>query len=573
MSATDPADGTPQGSEEFEGAGATAVPPAGETRSDPLPDAPSAASSAPSQTPSDDPAPTAADQTLTMPAASGEAGREQDSPAWASRPDQAAGSGIQRSEVPNRPLRSPYPERPPYGPPAGAWSGPHASPSATPPGGVPGGGAFGAGFPPERGAGPGGSHGGFASPPPPPHGPFGPASHFPSGPGEEPQEPRKARKPWSRGRVVAVAGATALVTSLIVGPTAAVVTTHFLSNGGGAISSLAEETSGSVSTGNVSTVADATLPSVVSIQTGNGSGGSGVVISSDGQILTNNHVVSGAGDNLVVQFNDGSTARAEILGADPVSDLAVIKAEGRTDLTPAKLGDSDKIEVGADVVAIGSPLGLSGTVTSGVISAVDRPVNTGSAEPEQPEQQLPFGLPGQGQSEQGRATTSTVIDAIQTDAPINPGNSGGPLMNMQGEVIGINTAIATTGGTSGSQSGSIGLGFAIPINQAKPIAEQLIETGSASYAAIDATITAGPNGQGARIVDVANGGAAQEAGLKADDVITRVGDRVVTDPDVLIAAVRSHQPGETVTVTFERDGKSQEVQVTLSGQSADSIGS
>ncbi|RCV61017.1 S1C family serine protease [Marinitenerispora sediminis] len=378
--------------------------------------------------------------------------------------------------------------------------------------------------------------------------------------------------------MLVVAGATALVTSLVVGPTAAVVTTRVLShNEGSAASSLTAQPSGSVSSGSVSTVAAKTLPSVVSISTSTGSGGSGVVISADGQILTNNHVVAGAADDgLKVQFNDGSEAAARVLGADPVSDLAVIKVDGRDDLTPAAFGDSDKVEVGADVVAIGSPLGLSGTVTSGVVSAVDRPVNTGTTQEEQPQQQLPFGFPGQGDGSSGPTSTqtSTVINAIQTDAPINPGNSGGPLMNMSGEVIGINTAIATTGAGAG-ESGSIGLGFAIPINQARPIAEQLIEDGRADYAAIDATITSAGGGDGepgAGIVRVSSGGAADDAGLQPGDVVTKIDDRRVSDADVLIAAVRSHQPGDTVTVTYQRDGRTHETDVTLSTQSADSIG-
>ncbi|WP_017538875.1 S1C family serine protease [Nocardiopsis halophila] len=365
---------------------------------------------------------------------------------------------------------------------------------------------------------------------------------------------------------VAIAAATALVTSLIVGPAAAVATTFLTGGTSSPVSSLTGGTAGSVSTGSVSEVAEKVLPSVVSIQTGSGSG-SGVVIGSDGKILTNAHVVAGAsGDSVQVRFNDGTDARAKVLGVDTVSDIAVIEAQGVSGLTPATFGDSDKVEVGADVVAIGSPLGLSGTVTSGVVSAVERPVNTGAADGGQ-EEQDPFGL---GTPEQGQVQTSTVINAIQTDAPINPGNSGGPLINMNGEVIGVNTAIAGTSSGGQGEPGSIGLGFAIPINQAKPIAEQLIDQGSADYAAIGATVAA--DRDGVRIVDTSKGGAAAEAGLESGDVVTSVDGEAVDGPDGLIAKIRSKQPGETVTMGYTRDGKEDEVQVTLDAQSADSIG-
>ncbi|MDA0565547.1 trypsin-like peptidase domain-containing protein [Streptomonospora sp. S1-112] len=412
--------------------------------------------------------------------------------------------------------------------------------------------------------GPGGP-GGYGTPPPPYDSPHG----MPPGGSRPPREPF-----FKRNRVLLVAAITAIITSAIVGPAAAVISTYFL---GGPQNSLTDTSGGSVSSGTVSNVAEAALPSVVSIEAGP-AGGSGVIISSDGQILTNNHVVAGAEEagGITVQFNDGSEAPAEVLGADPVSDLAVIQARGQSGLTAADLGDSDKVEVGADVVAIGSPLGLSGTVTSGVVSAVNRPVNTGvSGQEEQP--QNPFGLPeeqdpfSQQPEQQQQGQTSTVINAIQTDAPINPGNSGGPLMNMSGEVIGINTAIVGTSG-SGGESGSIGLGFAIPINQAKPIAEQLIEDGSAEYAAIEATISGQTESEGAAIVETTNNGAADQAGLREGDVITSIEGEQMESPDAVIAAVRSHQPGDTITVGYVRDGRERETEVTLSAQSSESIG-
>jgi putative serine protease PepD len=402
------------------------------------------------------------------------------------------------------------------------------------------------------GHGPHGGHGGFGGygghQPPPPGGV--PPEHphhggMPHGP-----VPPQGRKRGS-GRVVAIAAATALVTSLIVGPATALGTAYLMPGGGlgSPSSSLDGEQGGSPTEGEVGEVAEAVLPSVVSIQTGEGSG-SGVILSSDGQILTNAHVVASARDGrLQVLFNDGTTAEAEVLGADTVSDIAVIQAEGRTDLTPAVLGDSDQIGVGGDVVAIGSPLGLQGTVTTGVVSALNRPVNTGA-------------------TESGNGFTSTVINAIQTDAAINPGNSGGPLVNMSGEVVGINTAIA---GVS-QESGSVGLGFSIPINQARPIAEQLIETGSANYPAIEATISGNPQG-GATVVEVTEGGAADEAGLEADDVVVSVDGERISSPDQLIATIRSHQPGEEITLGVRKGGSGspEDVTVTLGEQSSASV--
>lgn len=387
--------------------------------------------------------------------------------------------------------------------------------------------------------------GGFGGPAP--GGPFGPAHYNQFGQGihaDQLQEPRKKR---GTGRIVGVAAVTALVTSLIVGPAAALGTAYLMPGGPSSpISSLTGEQGSSATEGAVGDVAEQVLPSVVSIQTSAG-GGSGVVISSDGQILTNAHVVDAAGGGpLLVQFNDGSSAEAEVLGADPVSDIAVIQANGRTDLAPATLGDSDQVGVGGDVVAIGSPLGLSGTVTSGVVSALNRPVNTGA-------------------TESGSSQTSTVINAIQTDAAINPGNSGGPLVNMAGEVIGINTAIA---GLS-QESGSVGLGFAIPINQAQPIAEQLIEHGSASYPAIQATIAPSRTG-GAEIMELTEDGAADEAGLEPGDVVVSVDGENVTSPDQLIAQIRARQPGDDVALGVLRggSGSEQEVTVTLGEQGA-----
>jgi putative serine protease PepD len=287
----------------------------------------------------------------------------------------------------------------------------------------------------------------------------------------------------------------------------------------------------------VEDVAAAVLPSVVSIsvqsQAGTGTG-TGVVISSDGQILTNNHVVE-SGGNLTVTFHDGTTSSAEVVGTDPVTDLAVIQARDVSGLTAAQLGSSGDLEVGQQVVAIGSPFGLEGTVTTGIVSAVGRPVSA-------------------GQTQDSRA----VIDAIQTDAPINPGNSGGPLVNMSGQVVGINSAIYTP------SAGSVGLGFAIPIDQAKPIAEELIDTGQATHARIGISVgSADGETRGALIASVESGSGADEAGLAEGDVITKIDDRQVTDGESLIAAARSFRPGDTVTITFVRDGEAQTAEITL----------
>jgi len=288
----------------------------------------------------------------------------------------------------------------------------------------------------------------------------------------------------------------------------------------------------------VEAVADQVLPSVVSISVGAG-GGSGVIISSDGQILTNNHVVEAAqGGQIVVTFHDGSTASADVVGTDPTTDLAVIQAQDVTGLQAADLGSSADVQVGEQVVAIGSPLGLDGTVTTGIVSALNRPVTAGG--------------------QQGGSLT--VFDAIQTDAPINPGNSGGALVNMAGEVVGINSAIASTG----AGSGSIGLGFAIPIDQAGPIAQELIDTGSATHAQIGIGVdnTSGEV-RGAAVREVQPGSAAAEAGLENGDTVTHIDDRLVTDAESLIAAVRSYRPGDEVELTVVRDGETITLPVTL----------
>jgi putative serine protease PepD len=333
----------------------------------------------------------------------------------------------------------------------------------------------------------------------------------------------------------------------------------------------------SLPAGSIEQVAAKVVPSVVKLEVDLGrqsEEGSGIILSSDGLILTNNHVVSASKDGppesggpalpgaplgpggpiapsgpsgaqTKVTFADGQTTTFTIVGTDPSSDIAVVRAKDASNLTPITLGSSANLRVGQDVVAIGSPLGLEGTVTTGIISALNRPVAAG----------------GDAQNQ------NTVLDAIQTDAAINPGNSGGALVNMNGELVGVNSAIATLGGDAGSQggqSGSIGLGFAIPVDQAKRIADELIKNGTASHASLGVQVGNDKSVDGAKIVEVTSGGAAAAAGLPSGVVVTKVDDRVIGSADALVAAVRSKAPGDKVTLTYlDPSGKPQTVQVTL----------
>jgi putative serine protease PepD len=312
--------------------------------------------------------------------------------------------------------------------------------------------------------------------------------------------------------------------------------------------------------GSVEQVAQNLLPSVVKIDVsgpGGAGSGSGFIVTSDGQIVTNNHVVELAGDSgeLEVSFNDGTHAKAKIVGTDPLTDTAVIQAEDVSGLTPVTIGSSDSLQVGQSVVAIGSPFGLDATVTTGIVSALKRPVNVGSD--------------GQG--------NSTVYPAVQTDAAINPGNSGGPLVDMNGHVVGINASIQTTSqGETGGEPGSIGLGFAIPIDEVMPVIEQLEKGETATHARLGISVqnVAAQNGtgsetpgalveDGARISEVSDGSAAQAAGLADGDVITKIDDTLITDADSLVATIRSYRPGDEVTVTYTRDGDEKTVTLKL----------
>lgn len=378
-----------------------------------------------------------------------------------------------------------------------------------------------------------------------------------------------------RSRDWLVLPAVALATALIGGGVGAAVGVRAarddrgagLRDGSASLGAQPARTSDVRPAGSVAAIAQAVLPSVVSISVRAGSqgdSGTGVIIRSEGYILTNNHVIAPAADGageISVQFNNSKSAAAAIVGRDPKSDLAVIKVQGASGLSAARLGSSANLVVGDPVVAIGSPLGLNQTVTSGIVSAKDRPVAAGQ---------------GSG--------GGSVIDAIQTDAAINPGNSGGPLVNNRGEVVGINSAIATLGASGGEQSGSIGLGFAIPIDQARSIAEEIIRTGRATHpvlgiSARTLTEAAATSIQGAEpgalVQDptsesgarlgpgVTPGGPADKAGIKVGDIIVAVDGQRVTGVDELVVETRKHRIGDTISVTYIRAGKKSTVRLTL----------
>ncbi|AQT82781.1 serine protease [Mycolicibacterium litorale] len=354
--------------------------------------------------------------------------------------------------------------------------------------------------------------------------------------------------------------------------------------------------------GSVEQVSAKVLPSVVKLQISSGQQreeGSGIVLSSDGLILTNNHVVaaaaqagagqgpmaaeaapdgqipglprglfpggqlpgdgqdepdgqsarpsgrSGGGVDATVTFSDGRTVPFTVVGTDPADDIAVVRAQNVSGLTPITIGSSKDLKVGQNVVAVGSPLGLQGTVTTGIISALDRPVATGDEQTGQ----------------------HSVMSAIQTDAAINPGNSGGALVDMNGDLIGVNSAIASLGGgqdSPGAQAGSIGLGFAIPVDQAKRIADELVSTGTVQHASLGVQLSSDDSAQGATVSGVADGSPAATAGLPKGAVITKVDSQVIDGPEALVAAIHSKAPGDNVTLTYDDpSGSSHTVQVTL----------
>ncbi|WP_109033288.1 S1C family serine protease [Streptomyces rubrogriseus] len=315
----------------------------------------------------------------------------------------------------------------------------------------------------------------------------------------------------------------------------------------------------------VAGIAARALPSVVTLHVSGGEAagtGTGFVLDGRGHILTNNHVVepAGSGGEITVTFNSGDTAEAEVVGRDSGYDLAVVKVKGVTGLTPMPLGNSENVRVGDPVVAIGAPFDLAGTVTSGIISAKERPITAGG--------------------EEGDGSDISYVDALQTDAPINPGNSGGPLLDARGRAIGINSAIRSADSGSAEsddgQAGSIGLGFAIPINQGKRVAEELINTGRAAHPVIGITLDMNYTGDGARVSAkggdggpaVTTGGPGAKAGIKPGDVITAVDGQRVHSGEELIVKTRAHRPGDRLELTLERDGKETKVSLVL-GSSGD----
>jgi putative serine protease PepD len=394
----------------------------------------------------------------------------------------------------------------------------------------------------------------YPPPPTPPDRPFG-----------HTEQPPVAPPPRPAGRRF---GALLVAAALVVGGAAGV--------GGAAVYDALDDDGGSSVTdtptaaqvsntpdapaeqGSVEKVAAQVLPSVVQldVQGSQGAGsGSGVILDSNGLILTNNHVaeIAEGGGRITVSFNDGSKAAAKTVGADPLTDTALVQAEDVSGLTPTTIGKSANLKVGEQVVAVGSPFGLDATVTSGIVSALNRPVAVGS-------------------DAEGNSTT---YPAIQTDAAINPGNSGGPLVDMQGRVVGINSSIRTA---NPGTNGSIGLGFAIPIDEVLPIVDQMKagETPTHARLGIEVSDVQNPSSveasDGAQIQRIVDGSAADEAGLEQGDVITKVDDQLITGADSLVATIRSYRPDDKVEVTYVRDGETDATTLTL-GSDADTNGS
>jgi putative serine protease PepD len=366
--------------------------------------------------------------------------------------------------------------------------------------------------------------------------------------GTDQRDPARA----GRGRRVLVTGAVAVLIALGAGGVGAATALAFNNNNGSA----AVKTSNSsvtrvVDRSSLAQIAAAVQDSVVSITTESGEG-SGVILTADGNILTNNHVVATAQGNTVqVIFADGKKATATIVGTDARTDLAVVKASGVSGLKAATLGNSSQMQVGDTVLALGSPLGLEGSVTAGIISAKDRTIQSSSDQQGQ-QGQSPFG------QQQQQSATTTMSGLLQTDAPINPGNSGGALVNTNGEVIGINSAIAT----SGSNSGNIGLGFAIPSNKAKTVYQALVAGKKVSHPALGVSVTEAEGG-GALVSAVTANSAAAKAGLQQGDVIKSVNGKAVNSSDDLVGIIQGANVGDTVTIIFTRSGAQKTVSATL----------
>ncbi|RTL62677.1 MAG: PDZ domain-containing protein [Pseudonocardiaceae bacterium] len=387
----------------------------------------------------------------------------------------------------------------------------------------------------------------------PPHGaqPYGAHAQHGGGPGTATlaaaaphPEPRKRSRP-----MVGIV-ALALAAGLVGGGAGFGAAYAVLDHGGSNVtlsSSPASASNAAATNGTVAAAAAKATPSTVDIRVTLAQGtaeGSGVILTADGNVLTNNHVVAGSNGQITVTLADGSQHTAKVVGTSPSYDLAVIKLDGVSGLTPATLGQTKDVQVGQQVVAIGSPQGLTGTVTTGIVSALNRTVAV-----------------------QGEDGTGVVYNGLQTDAPINQGNSGGPLVNLDGQVVGINSAIATAQGSTGS----VGLGFAIPVDQAKRVAQEIINTGHATKPVLGVQGSTGGSGNGsdssgAQIAAVQDGSPAAAAGLKAGDVVTKVGDATVGDFSDLVARIGSYAPGDKVTLTIGTGGSARTVDVTLGSQ-------
>ncbi|QTH60555.1 trypsin-like peptidase domain-containing protein [Corynebacterium hindlerae] len=370
----------------------------------------------------------------------------------------------------------------------------------------------------------------------------GPVEPIPSTIAPAPKEKRKVGLGAALALMLVASVGTGVVTAVALNETGSTGTVY------NSLEQAPAKREGAAQPGSVEEVANRVLPAVVSIQVSarNGSGeGSGSIISSDGLVLTNNHVVEDAssGGLIEVSLNDGSVHPADLIARDGSTDIAVIKIRDVSGLPTLKFGNSNDVAVGQEVVAVGSPLGLSATVTSGIVSALNRPVRASG----------------------GNGGESSLIDAIQTDAAINPGNSGGPLVDMQGNLVGMNSVIATLSEGPGAKSGSIGLGFAIPANQAKRIADQLVKTGEVRQPMIGVKVSQNSKYRGALVAGVEPDGPADKAGIVQGDLITKVNDRTIDTADALIAAVRSREFGETITLQVSEPDSRQtrEVKLTL----------
>ncbi|KAA2252119.1 PDZ domain-containing protein [Solihabitans fulvus] len=394
-----------------------------------------------------------------------------------------------------------------------------------------------------------GALGGPGDAPPPGHaGPPTLQQPLYSGQGGAPQ----ARPQRRRGRVVAAAVLLVVLVGGVAGGVGGYVGHQLGTQNQPVVNALNQpktaQPASNAPAGSVEQVAQKVLPVVVQLQVAGrtqAGEGSGIIFSSDGLILTNNHVVEVAAANGQIKavFQDGRSVPATIVGRDPTSDLAVVKAQGVSGLPVAEFGSSGDMKIGQGVVAVGSPFELTGTVTAGIVSSLNRPVRAGGENGGQ----------------------DTVLNAIQTDAAINPGNSGGPLVNMQGQVIGINSAIYSPNSSQQTQGGSVGIGFAIPIDQARRTAKELSDTGKATQTVLGVSVRDTQDGSpGAQIADVTAGGAAEKGGVKSGDVVTKIDDRVIANSDALVAAVRSHAPNDKVKLTIGNNDHT--VDVTLGGQ-------